>query len=84
MGSLTEYSVNPHGLASKGEVIGEADDWNASLANLFGVIGAFALPEGSRDAALVVRLSPGVYSALLRNASDDAGGDPLVEVYFLE
>jgi outer membrane protein assembly factor BamB len=43
-------------------------------------IGAFPLPPGSRDAALVPALAPGVYSAHLRSA-DGGGGVALFETY---
>lgn len=43
-------------------------------------VGAFALAPGSKDAAMVVLLSPGAYSVQARGA-DGAAGVALVEVY---
>jgi hypothetical protein len=43
-------------------------------------VGAFPLPAGSRDAALVLTLDPGLYTAQVRGA-DGGGGVALVEVY---
>jgi hypothetical protein len=45
-------------------------------------VGAFALPTGGKDAALIVALNPGAYSAVLSGAGNTAGAG-LVEVYFL-
>jgi hypothetical protein len=50
------------------------------LAQAFSVVGAFKLPEKSRDAALVVTLKPGRYSAEV-SAAGGAGGVTLVELY---
>ena len=66
------------------EVVGSADNWNPSLAELFVTVGAFALPAGSRDAAVVLRLAPGVYSVVLQDANEELGGEALVEIYYLE
>ncbi|MES2695426.1 MAG: NHL repeat-containing protein [Verrucomicrobiota bacterium] len=46
------------------------------------VTGAFPLPNGSRDAAVVVTLKPGQYSAVVNGAGDGTGAG-LVEVYEL-
>jgi hypothetical protein len=43
-------------------------------------VGAFALAPGSKDAAMVVLLSPGAYSAQAKGANG-AEGVALVEVY---
>jgi uncharacterized delta-60 repeat protein len=45
--------------------------------------GAFAFRAGSHDAALLLRLSPGAYTAQLTSASG-ASGDGLLEVYVLD
>lgn len=42
--------------------------------------GAFALPAASRDAALVLRLNPGSYTAQVVGGA----GEVLVEVYFID
>lgn len=44
--------------------------------------GAFALPAGTKDAAVVLTLAPGAYTALVSGA-DGSTGVALVEVYEL-
>jgi hypothetical protein len=70
---------------SDGVVLGENRGWSAA-PNALDVreaarrSGAFALPALSADAALLVTLPPGAYTALI--APDDGGqGVALVEVY---
>ena len=58
------------------------DDWEAALAPAFASVGAFALPPGSRDAALVVTLPPGAYTAQVSGVGGTTG-IALVEVYEL-
>lgn len=63
------------------QIVAENEDWtdNAGMRATSGLVGAFALPEGSRDAALVVTLAPGAYSAhVIANGGD---GVALIEVY---
>jgi hypothetical protein len=61
------------------------DDWSGAggagiPSDLFDRIGAFHLEEGSRDAALLLWLEPGVYTAEVRSADENAGL-VLAEVY---
>lgn len=60
-----------------------ADGNAAALAAVFASSGAFGLPEGSRDAALLATLAPGAYTA---HVTDPNGGTGIVlmEVYDLE
>jgi hypothetical protein len=44
--------------------------------------GAFPLPRGSKDAALLIELPPGAYTAHLGTA-DATGGTTLLEIYVL-
>ena len=53
-----------------------------NLASSFNAVGAFALPAGSRDAAVVVALSPGNYSAQVAGVANTTG-IALIEVYEL-
>jgi hypothetical protein len=65
-----------------GQRIGGNDDWSGALEvfNAAGAVGAFPLTGGtSKDAALLVTLPPGPYSARLSGVS--GGGTALVEVY---
>ncbi|MBI4626978.1 MAG: CotH kinase family protein [Verrucomicrobia bacterium] len=62
--------------------IGENDDWGGTpvLAAAFASVGAFALPTGSRDAALLATLAPGNYTVQVRGEKTTTGV-ALVEVY---
>lgn len=60
--------------------IGQAAGWGAELAAVFSAVGAFALPAGSRDAALVLTLAPGSYTAQIGGGA----GEVLAEVYFVD
>ncbi len=58
------------------------DNWSATtIGNAFSATGAFALPDGSRDAALLTDLPAGRdYTVQVTNASG-SGGIVLIEVY---
>jgi len=60
----------------------ENDSWNTSLAPVFTGVGAFGLPAGSRDAALIVSLAPGSYTAQVSGVGG-LTGDAIIEVYEL-
>jgi hypothetical protein len=59
------------------------DDWGggAALTAIFASVGAFALPVASLDAALVLTLAPGNYSAQVRGTG---AGEVIVEIYFVD
>lgn len=63
---------------SAGTKIGESDDWTGN-EEIRARIGATSLPAGSKDAALLITLAPGAYTAV--TSAKTAGGDVLVEVY---
>jgi hypothetical protein len=77
-------------IAAGGATLGSNDDWGtpvgtgaataAQLSAAFAAVGAFNLPAGSKDAALLVTLSPGNYTAQV-TASTGTTGVGLVEVY---
>lgn len=72
-------------IVSKGAQLHLNDDWqtatNASeMAAAAVTVGAFALPEGSKDASLLVTLPAGVYTALVRGKGE-AEGVALLEIY---
>lgn len=71
-------------LFKAGVEIAHNDDWagRAELAQAFAEVGAFALPSDSKDAALLVTLPAGIYTAHVTGKSDTAGV-ALVEVYAL-
>ena len=54
-----------------------------TLQAAFTAVGAFQLPVGSKDAALVVRLPPGGYTVQVSGAARTTG-TVLVEVYDLD
>jgi len=61
------------------------DNWSTAanaveVATVAAAVGAFALPAGSRDAALLVTLSPGSYSAVISGVGNTTG-TALVELY---
>lgn len=60
--------------------LGQNNDWSADTANLAQSLGAFPLPAGSKDAAMVVDLPAGGYTAQVAGA-DGSTGATLVEIY---
>jgi len=66
-----------------GRRIAENDDWPANLTSVFAEVGAFGLPAGSKDAALVASLAPGTYTVHLSGAPGETG-EGLIEVYDLD
>jgi hypothetical protein len=64
-----------------GKLVAENEDWggNATVAAAASAVGAFALDGSSRDAALLLNLSPGAYTAQV--ATNGGTGVALVEVY---
>jgi hypothetical protein len=69
--------------SAEGTRIAENDDWDLALAATFRSVAAFALPDRSRDAALVVELPAGRgYTAQVSGMSGTTG-EALVEVYEL-
>lgn len=69
-------------LTSTGRILATNDDWAASLGAVFTQTGAFALPASGKDAALLVTLAPGAYTAKLSGVGG-ATGEGLLEIYTL-
>jgi hypothetical protein len=61
--------------------IASNNDWDPALATDFARVGAFALNNGSKDAAFKVTLAPGLYTVHLVNTGTPA--ESLIEVYDL-
>jgi hypothetical protein len=61
-------------------VIATNDNWATSLTATFDKVGAYHFTAGSKDAALLVTLQPGVYTAQVSGVSGGTG-DGVVEVY---
>lgn len=82
-GFLADPSLSVHD--QSGTAIAANDDWSrasnvAEIATIATRVGAFAFESGSRDAAVLVTLSPGAYTVQTRGANDGTGV-ALVEVY---
>jgi SAM-dependent methyltransferase len=71
---------------AEGPVAANEGGWGgeARIAAVAAVVGAFALPPGSRDAAVVTTLKPGSYTAVARGASAADCGEVLLEVYLVD
>jgi len=61
-------------------VVASNDNWNAGLASIFSQVGAYQFTNGSKDAALLITLPPGVYTAQVSGVNLGTG-DGVVEVY---
>jgi hypothetical protein len=56
------------------------DDWESSVSAIARAVGAFPLPAGSKDAALLLTVAPGAYTIRLANAQTRSG-EGLIEIY---
>ena len=71
---------------SAGAVVASNAGWGtgastpAQISNVAAQVGAFPLPAGSRDSALLLTLQPGVYSVQVTSVSN-ATGVALIEIY---
>lgn len=63
-----------------GVKVAENDNWNAMLQPVARSVGAFDFSPGGRDAALVITLPPGNYTAQISGVGGTTG-DAIVEVY---
>ena len=69
--------------ASTGQLLAENDDWSvAANASAATSVGGFTLPNGSKDAVMIVTLPAGAYTAQLAGAANGTGVG-LVELYEL-
>jgi len=68
-----------------GTALASNDDWgnDPAVAAAAAGVGAFALPAASKDAALIITLPPGAYTALV-TGKNATSGVALVEVYDLD
>lgn len=68
-----------------GRLVAQNDDWNGATAEVASsgtASGAFALTTGSKDAALVLTLQAGAYTAVVSGVGNTSGAG-MVEVYEL-
>jgi hypothetical protein len=91
--ALREFGVadalpNPRlSIFRQSTLIMENDDWSADpestarIATIAARVGAFPLPVGSRDSAVVGEFMPGVYSAQVRSSGEGESGVTLIEIY---
>jgi hypothetical protein len=65
--------------------LAESDNWQSSaeLVKAFETVGAFTFNARSRDAALLITLPPGAYTAHVSGVTANASGVALVEIYTL-
>ncbi len=63
-----------------GTLIASIDNWDSSLSSIFRQVGAFDLDVGSKDAAILITLPVGVYTAKLSGVNGGTG-EALIEVY---
>jgi hypothetical protein len=67
--------------------LAENDNWSAVSAETTATAqaardtGAFALANGSKDAAMILTLAPGAYTAQVSSADGTGTGVALIEVY---
>ena len=81
--NVSDAMADPRVELFRGSIaVGSNDNWGggADLAAVFARTGAFALPAASRDAALLVALPPGAYTAQVTGVGG-ASGRVIVEVY---
>ena len=84
-GALTDPRLELHAtINNQDTIIAANDNWadEPGATNAAASVAAFALPSGSKDAALVVTLPAGSYTAVLSGVNG-ATGNGLVEVYEL-
>lgn len=66
---------------STGTRLATNDNWDASLAPVFAQVGAFPLPVGSKDAAVVATLNAGRSYTVQVSGVANTVGEALVEIY---
>src|SRR5688500_14377845 len=79
---VTGVLSNPqlHLFNSEGTLVLTNDNWVAADAATMASVGAFALTNGSADAALIATLSPGAYTAQVSGVNNTSGV-AILEIY---
>jgi len=82
--AVADVMVDPQiTLFSGGTVIAANDNWSGeAVSDAAAAVGAFALPVGSKDAALLITLAPGAYTVHLSGVAGSSGA-ALVEIYLV-
>jgi hypothetical protein len=79
---LTSTLPNPTLKIYRGAtLIAQNDDWNPADAAEMARLGIFAFPSGSKDAAILITLEPGSYTAQVSDLSGTGTGVALAEIY---
>ncbi|MDP3070524.1 MAG: immunoglobulin domain-containing protein [Opitutaceae bacterium] len=83
---VTQALANPNleVFDQAGQLIAENDNWDPALAPLFPLAGATDLPEGSRDAAVVITVTAGRSYTLAVRRAGGPSGEVLLEIDVLE
>ncbi|MEO6004287.1 MAG: DUF1800 family protein [Opitutus sp.] len=68
---------------STGAIIASNDNWAPGDAATMSTVGAFSLPAGSKDSAIVRSLAPGGYSAVVSGVGKTTGIS-LIEIYEID
>lgn len=80
----TNWSTVPNGWLNGAPMFySPSPDTEAAFRKIFTYTGAFPLTPGSKDACMIVRLSPGAYTIVAEPLAGDTGGEALIEAYFL-
>jgi hypothetical protein len=81
---VTGFLPDPHIelLDGTGLSLAKNDDWNPlQIASAANALGAFSLPEGSRDAALLRSIAPGPHVVVASGTAAQPRGNVLIELY---
>jgi len=84
-GVLADPTLELHGSVNGADtILAQNDNWQdtPAAATAFSTAGAFGLPDGSKDTALVIELPAGAYTAMVSGSNGNTG-TALVEVYEL-
>jgi hypothetical protein len=79
-GTMADPTLVVYGPNSSTRVAGQNDNWDSAVTPLFGYLGAFSLPSGSRDATALLNLGAGAYTIVLSSSSTSTGV-ALAELY---
>jgi len=79
-GALADPSLT---IYQDSKVVATNEGWANSAAISTATIrtGAFTLPSGSKDAAVLITLNPGAYTAQIKSAKNASSGVALIEIY---
>jgi sugar lactone lactonase YvrE len=78
VGALTDPRLNV--FRQDGQEFARNDDWPSVLTSVFTRVAAPPLAAGSKDAALLLTLRPGAYTAVL-NGAGGGSGEAMIEIY---